>query len=410
MDSRYGSQDRGRIWVLLFILLSLGVGSCMPPLSTANPITLHYQTGASPTVAISTPFITTEQIVTATPLATTPPPKRPIYVVDPNDQNILSNIFMIDPDTHRMVWTIQTRLLPEAVLSPDGQRLYVADSYHTQVTRGVQIDALSIYDAHNGNLIADDTSIQGRLLYKAWPLTRDSFMFLSDDGRQLFIEKYGDPDIHQLRLAKLNTATLKTMYEGLLPPCDHRIEVMSDQWICYDNTTLFEINPQLKSGSETTLLTAPGSPAVSVAFDAQTNRLYTIDSNQTVTVVDIKEKTVVGAQRLEVSSGWQFGHDIVLARDGKRLYVSLNTNVNKDGIFIDAIAVYETADWKLIATISLASPIYHFALSAAGDQLYATSPNDRSLAIYDTGSFQRIALMRGLGGTPSLILVPLTAR
>lgn len=335
-----------------------------------------------------------------------PPPKRPIYIVDPNDQGLLSNIFMIDPDQQSMVWTIQTRFLPEAVLSPDGQRLYVADSYRTQVTRGAQHDVLSVYDAHTGSLIVDDIPIQGRLLYKMWPLTRDSFIFYSADGRQLFIEKYGDPDIHQLRLAALNMSTLQPVHEGPLPDCSRRIIVLSDQWICMNSNTLIELNPLLDSGTEKTLLTVPGSQVVGVALDAQASRLYTIDPDATVTVIDLKEKTVIGTNRLEVSNGWETAHDIVLAPDGKRLYVSLNTKGNKDGVFIDAIAVYDTENWKPIATITPASPIYHFALSATGDQLYATSPTARSLAIYDTGSFQQVALLSGLGGAPSLILVP----
>ena len=390
----------------MFIFLSLGFQSCIPPVSAANSKALQQQTEVSSTRIVSTQPLQPEQPVTATPLPTSPPPKRPIYIVDPKDQGVLSNIFMVDPDTQRIVWTIQTRFLPEVVLSPDNQRLYVADSYRAQVTRGAQQDALSIFDAHNGSLLVDDIPIQGRLLYKAWPLTRDSFMFISDDGQQLLIEKYGDPDIHQLRLAVLSTTQFELMHEGLLPPCDHRIVAFSDRWICIHNTTLFELNPLVQSGGKKALLTIPGFSVVSVIFDAQLNRLYTVDANATVNVIDVKNFTVLETKRFEISEGWRFARNIALAPDSKRIYISLFSNANQSNIFIDAVAVYDTANWKPIARFNFASPNYHFALSASGDHLYAISPDTRSLAIYDTESFQQIARMNDLGGMPSLILVP----
>jgi len=105
-----------------------------------------------------------ESPVTATPLPTSFPAERPIYGIDAafSQQPILSRIFMIDPDWVRIVWTITTRYMPEAAFSPEGNRLFVADSYWTQVTRGDQQDVLSIYDAHNGELLVDDISIQKR--------------------------------------------------------------------------------------------------------------------------------------------------------------------------------------------------------------------------------------------------------
>jgi hypothetical protein len=42
---------------------------------------------------------------------------------------------MFDPDGVRNVWTIITRYAPEAILSREGKRLFVADSCWTQVIR-----------------------------------------------------------------------------------------------------------------------------------------------------------------------------------------------------------------------------------------------------------------------------------
>lgn len=163
-----------------FITLNMAVfliSGCAP--AQAQPVS------ASPATALP------HAPVTATPWPAPLPPKRPIYIVDPNDQGTLSRILVVDPDRRRIAFTIMARFLPEVVLSGDGGRLYVADSYRAQVIRGEQRDALSVYDALTGELLMDDTPIQGRLLYKGFP-DAEPFLFLSDEGRQLYAMKYGD--------------------------------------------------------------------------------------------------------------------------------------------------------------------------------------------------------------------------
>jgi hypothetical protein len=163
-----------------------------------------------------------EAPVTATPVAALPLAERPIYLVDSSFSNrpLLSNIFMIDPDQARVVWSITTRYMPEATLSPDGKRLFVADSYWTEVTRGEQRDVLSVYDAHSGEVLIDDIPIQGRVIYKGMPSARNPYLFFSLDGEQLFLAKDGAPDISRLRLVVFNAHTLAFQDEGDWPACN----------------------------------------------------------------------------------------------------------------------------------------------------------------------------------------------
>ena len=84
--------------------------------------------------------------------------------------------------------------------------MYVADTYWTQVVRGEARDVLSVYDTLTGQLLTDDLAIPGRLKYKVFPMG-EPFLFLSEDGSRLFLMKYGDPDIHELRLAILDPNT-----------------------------------------------------------------------------------------------------------------------------------------------------------------------------------------------------------
>jgi hypothetical protein len=79
----------------------------------------------------STPPAAPQPPPTATPL---PPPQRPIYILGPNDGELISRILVIDPDEQRRAGGFSTRYLPDLAFSPDGLLLYVADTYWSRVT------------------------------------------------------------------------------------------------------------------------------------------------------------------------------------------------------------------------------------------------------------------------------------
>jgi hypothetical protein len=155
------------------------------------------------------------------PLTATPLPlgKQPVYVVDPRNGNPTGQVLVVDPDARRVVRTIPTRYAPEIAISPDGQKLFVADSYSTRVIRGDRHDVVSVYGALSGELLRDDVDIPDRLIYKLFPAGHP-FTFLSRDGERLFVGKYGSPGIHALRMAVLDAETFKVLAEYPRPECD----------------------------------------------------------------------------------------------------------------------------------------------------------------------------------------------
>jgi hypothetical protein len=70
------------------------------------------------------------------------------------------------------------------------------------------------------------------------------------------------------------------------------------------------------------------------------------------------------------------------------------------------VVIYDTQTWKRLATIKFHDWFTYFALSAAGDQLYAVSPIGKRLTIYDTQTYGEVGGMNDLGGAPGRILVP----
>ena len=150
---------------------------------------------------------------------------------------------------------------------------------------------------------------------------------------------------------------------------------------------------------------------VDLISSADGNRLYLIDNDEVVTVIDVRDRTIAATGPLEVKAGWQtVWSSAVLSPDGDRLYVGFDTGDDESQVFTDAIAVYDTVTWKNIATIELSDTMWHFALSAEGDRLYAVSPFARSLAIYDTAAYKEVAVLSDLGETPAAVIVPSARR
>jgi len=59
-----------------------------------------------------------------------------------------------------------------------------------------------------------------------------------------------------------------------------------------------------------------------------------------------------------------------------------------------------------IGVFKPANPAWQFAMSRDGSHLYAVNSFKRSLSIFDTMSFTEVGVMRDLGDTPALIVVP----
>ncbi len=153
------------------------------------------------------------------------------------------------------------------------------------------------------------------------------------------------------------------------------------------------------------------SGIVDLVPSADSNRLYVIDKDATVAIIDIQDRMVAAAGQLEMNVGWHIvGEDIALSPDDKRLYVGFDTGDDSSQYFTDAIKVYDTVTWQSIATIELSDMMARFALSAEGDRLYVVSPFMRSLMIFDTATYREVAVLSDLGATPAAVMVPPASR
>jgi hypothetical protein len=402
-----------RILILLVLLVSgcgrqsLAVGT-EPPRSTER-----IGSGTEPRSLSSVPVAPAKTLIAMPldrkPVTATPQPlgDRSIYVIDPRNGDLVTQILVIDPDTQRVAHTLRVRYSPDIAVSPDGQLLYVADTYWTKVTRGELRDVLSVYDISAGTLLRGEVEIPGRLKHKIYPIGFRT-LFLSHDGRRLFFRKYGDPAVQTSRLTVLDPDTFETLAE--YPACANGSlwPLPDDQLVCVGPSGIEAIDP-LTGATLHRLTLPPSQPATPVIAQAG-HRVYLVTRDAYVTVVDFtasSPQVIADRVALNPPPGSVVGYNHpTLDRDGSRLYLGLMSGEHRFNGLADEIWAFDTRTWTRLGVFKPTIPAFHLAVSADGHQLYAVNPFEKSLAIFDTAALREVAVMRELGDTPALIVVP----
>ena len=242
-------------------------------------------------------------------------------------------------------------------------------------------------------------------------------------GFQLFLMKYSEPDPHQLRLTILDTEPLQALHEGPWPHCGRRLQVLADRWTCTNTDFLGEIpHAHDFSGSLSLDVVDPWTGTklesllglknlqrgvAGLAASPDGDRLYVVDREMSVTVVDLSDSRVLEGGKLEVPEEWQLMEKAIApSPDGQRLFLGFATGKDRHRALVNEVWAYDTTTWERTATIQMRDPATHLAFSAAGDQLYAVSPAGQSLMIYDANTYQEMAVLSDLGGSPARVVVP----
>lgn len=142
------------------------------------------------------------------------------------------------------------------------------------------------------------------------------------------------------------------------------------------------------------------------------DRLYLVSADARVAVMNVKAEPpqfpgepvpLDAPPDSKVADG-----QIVPSPDGSRLFVRFLTDAwHAEGLnAADEIWAFDTRTWEKVGAFEPPAPAWNMALSADGRQLYTVNPWERTPSIFDTTTFQDIGVMRDLGETPALILVP----
>ena len=140
-------------------------------------------------------------------------PAELIYTIDPSGGDLVSNIVARDAVTGNTVRTYRVRYTPSIAFSPDGNTMFVTDSYRSHVTRGNMNAYISSFDTRTGSLLSHDVPLTERTRYKFCPIG-DPMFFASDDGDVLFAHTYGEQNASDIRISRLDPSSFEVINES----------------------------------------------------------------------------------------------------------------------------------------------------------------------------------------------------
>jgi DNA-binding beta-propeller fold protein YncE len=350
-----------------------------------------------------------------------------LYVLDPKPETggPGGRVWLVDPETAKVMGGIRTGDNADFALSPDGSRLYIA----------------SIMDGDSSELAVIDT-IQGVVLQRGKIEDREvanvlppfSTMAVSGDGLALRIlidtPKSADADSFLL-------ATFDTQAGSFLPRSVHLGNCGPGRFISYPSAERFDF-------------LCPRTNRVRlIRVDGDSRELQNLD------VILPWERRVGAAEAIEASGAQDIGiirgdgavfkmnvatqqftetaaHPLLPNRvlpaawpsspDGSRVYLGYNRdyeraydnrfyldygrppNLRPNNATAGEFRVFDTRTWRKIGTIRTKMPFWSAVTGNDGKTLYAMAPQKHSILVIDTVKMRQIRILK-VGGTPALALV-----
>jgi hypothetical protein len=350
-----------------------------------------------------------------------------LYVLDPKPDagGPGGRVWLLDPETTKVMGSIRTGDNPDFALSPDGSRLYVAS-----ITEGDSSE-LAVIDTAQGAIL-HNSLVEDREVGNVLPAF--STMAVSGDGLALRIlldtPKSDTADSFLL-------ATFDTQKGEFLRRSVHLGNCGPGRFISYPTADQFDF-------------LCPRTNRVRlISVDADSRELQNVD------IVLPWERRVGAAQAIEAPGAQDIAivrgdgavvtmnvathefadtqaHPILPNRvlpaawptspDGTRLYLGYNSDYDRhyDNRFYldygrppnlrpnDATArefrVLDTRTWRKVGTIRTKMPFWSAVTANDGKTLYAMAPQKHSILVIDTAKMHQTRTLK-VGGAPALALV-----
>jgi|SRR5580658_1524339 hypothetical protein len=348
-----------------------------------------------------------------------------LYVLDPKPSAGGPRIWLVDPETAKVMGSIRTGDKADLALAPDGSRLYVAS-----ITDGNSSE-LAVIDTAQGAVVKRGT-IEGRAVTDALPPF--STMAVSGDGLALriLIDAPKSEDADSFLLATFDTQTGQFLRRSV-----HLGNCGPGRFISYPTADQFDI-------------LCPRTNRVRlISVDADSRELQNMDivlpwerrvgaaeaieppGAQDIAIVrgdGAVVKMNIATQQFADTSAHADLPDRVLpaawptSPDGSRVYLGYNKNYIRSSdnrFYLDygrppnlrpntatagEFRVLDTSAWRKIGTIKTTMPFWS-AVSGNDDKvLYAMAPQKHSILVIDTVKMRQTRILQ-VGGTPALALV-----
>ena len=433
-DERFSARWKKQDQELEMLVTKIGAAKPEKCVVKANlqPFVYEFESGA----------ITTEPLPGAAPVPPTAATTGPspitvegwaksesgwLYVLDPKPVTgeTGGRIWLLDPQTAKVMGSIRTGDHADFALSPDGSRLYVASATERDSSE------LAVIDTAQGTVL-ERGSIEDRAVTNSLPPF--STMAVSGDGLALriLIQTHVSSDVDSFLLATFNTQTGDFLSESV-----HLGNCGPGRFISYPTASQFDF------------LCPRTNKVRLIDVDANSRELRNLD------VVLPWERRVGAAEAIETPGA----EDIAIIRgdgavvemnvvtqafadtvahpelpdrvlpaawpsspDGRKIYLGYNTNYNRsydDRFYLDygrppnirpeaAMAgefrVIDTRTWRKIGTIRTSMAFWSAVAGNDGKVLYAMVPQRHSVLVIDAATMRETRTIK-IGGMPALGLV-----
>jgi hypothetical protein len=350
-----------------------------------------------------------------------------LYVLDPkpNAGAPGGRVWLIDPESAKVMGSIRTGDNPDFALSPDGSRLYVAS-----ITEGDSSE-LAVIDTTQG-VVLQHAIVEDREVGSVLPAF--STMAVSGDGLALriLIDTPKSADADSFLLATFDTQTgdfqRRVVHLGNCGP---------GRFISYPNATQFDFLCPRTNRVRLISVDADSRELQNLDFTLPWERRVGVAAAieppgaQDIAIIRgdgaVSKMNVVTHEFAETKAHALLPNRVPPAAwptspDGSRLYLGYNKDYDHsyDNRFYldygrppnlrpnDALAgefrVLDTSTWRKVGTIKTKMPFWSAVTSNDGKLLYAMAPQKHSILVIDTVKLHQMRVLK-IGGAPTLALV-----
>jgi hypothetical protein len=351
-----------------------------------------------------------------------------LYVLDPKPGAGWpgGRIWLVDPQTGKVMGSIRTSDNADFALSPDGLRLYVASSVEGDSSEMAVIDTVA------GRVLTSGT-VNGRAVTDAL-LPPFSTMAVSGDGLvlRILIDTPAPPDKDAYLLA-----TFDTNAGEFLPGIVHLGNCGPGRFISFPAADHFDVFCPRTNRIRLIQVNADSSEVRNVDVVLPWERrdgvgeVVAIPASQDLAIVRGDGGVVM--MNAKTHDFWRTAANPGLPNrippavwpispDGNRLYLGHHSdydrhndnrfyldygrppNLRPTNAMADGFRVFDTSTWKQIGKIRTKTPFWSAAIGNDGKVLYATAPQRHSILVIDTEKMSQVRDLK-IGGTPALALV-----
>jgi len=350
-----------------------------------------------------------------------------LYVLDPKPEPVTpgGRVWLVDPETAKVMGSIRTGENPDFALSPDGRRLYVAS-----ITDG-DTSELAVVDTAQGTIVQRST-IQDREVANVLPAF--SAMAVSGDGLALriLLDTPKSADADSFLLATFDTQAgeflQRSVHLGNCGPGRFISYPTADQFdfLCPRTNKIRLIRLDAESRElENTDVTLPwerrvGAAQAIEAPGAQDMAIVRGDGGVVTMNVATHEFAETPAHpalpNRVLPAAWP------TSPDGSRVYLGYNTeydrhydnrfyldygrppNLRPNDATVGEFRVLDTRTWKKVGTIRTKTPFWTAVIGSDGKVLYAMAPQKHSILVIDTVKMREVRTLK-VGGAPALAVV-----